>query len=191
MKFNEHSNFAGEHSFLSASKYSWLNYDEERLAERVVTAQAAALGTRMHELAAEHIRLGLKMPRNRVTFNQYVNDAIGFRMTPEQILFYSVNAFGTADAIRYDEATNSHRGMLRIHDLKTGTTRVSLKQLDIYAAYFCLEYSVRPFDIDMELRIYQNDDILVNEPAPDTILYVMDKIVRFDRIIEGMKQEAA
>lgn len=189
MRFNDHSRLAGEHSFLSASKYSWLNYDESKLVDRYSTAQAAAFGTRLHALAAEHITLGMKMPRNNVTFNQYVNDAIGFRMTPEQVLFYSVNAFGTADAIRYDEPDAKHKGQLRIHDLKTGTTRVSIKQLEIYEAYFCLEYAVRPFDIDAELRIYQNDDILVHHPEPEEILYVMDKIVQFDKIIESLKEE--
>ena len=115
MKFNDHSALNGAHAFLSASKYHWLNYSSDKLVETFRTAQAAAKGTRLHELAAEHIRLKMRMPRNKVTFNNYVNDAIGFRMTPEQVLFYSINCFGTADAISFD------KGLLRIHDLKTGT----------------------------------------------------------------------
>ena len=70
-------------------------------------------------MAAEHIRLGMRIPCNKVTFNAYVNDAIGYRMTPEQVLYYSPNVYGTADAIRFYE--NSR--FLRIHDLKTGNTR--------------------------------------------------------------------
>lgn len=185
MLFNDHSRLAGEHSFLSASQHSWVNYDEQKLAQRYTTVQAAALGTRLHALAAEHISLGLKMPRNNATFNQYVNDAIGYRMNPEQVLFYSVNAFGTADAIKFDE----DKSFLRIHDLKTGTSRVSIDQLKIYEAYFCLEYNYSPFNIKSELRIYQNDEVYVNNPDAEDILYIMDKIVHFDKIIEALKEE--
>lgn len=184
MNFNEHSRLKGEHAFLSASKYSWLNYDEERLIEAWKRSEAAAMGTRLHALAAEHISLKLRMPKNRATFNAYVNDAIGFKMEPEVVLFYSVNAFGTADAISFDEK----RGFLRIHDLKTGTSRVSMSQLHIYEALFCLEYDVRPAEIKSELRIYQNDDILVDEPDPDMISHVVSKIVSYDRLIESLKE---
>lgn len=184
MRFNDHSRLVGEHAFLSASKHSWLNYSDDKLAAVYSSAQAAARGTRLHALAAEHISLGMRMPRNNATFNRYVNDAIGFRMTPEQVLFYSVNAFGTADAIKFDE----DKQFLRIHDLKTGTTRVSPDQLVIYQALFCLEYNIRPFEIRSELRIYQNDDILTIEPEPDSVLHVMDKIVHFDKIIEELKE---
>lgn len=183
MKWNEHTRLQGEHAFLSASKYAWLNYDEEKLRASYFNAQAAAQGTRLHALAAEHIRLSLRMPRNSMTFNQYVNDAIGFKMQPEQVLFYSVNCFGTADAIVFDEK----KSFLRIHDLKTGTSRASMMQLYIYMALFCLEYSVRPGEIDAELRIYQNDDVLINNPETDEIARVIGRIITFDKIIEEMK----
>ena len=183
MKFNDHSRLIGEHAFLSASKHSWIRYDDEKLADVFMTSQAAARGTMLHDLAAKHIKLKMRMPRNSVTFNQYVNDAIGFKLIPEQVLFYSFNAFGTADAIRFDE----RKGFLRIHDLKTGTTRVSMEQLDIYAALFCLEYDVRPGDIDMELRIYQNDEVFIREPETDEIAHIMSRIVHFDKIIEELK----
>ena len=187
MLFNDHSKLLGEHAFLSASKYSWLGYDEEKLATTYETAQAAALGTRLHALAAEHISLGMKMPRNNATFNAYVNDAIGYRMTPEQVLFYSVNAFGTADAIRFDE----RKSFLRVHDLKTGVNKASMAQLDIYNALFCLEYDILPTEISSELRIYQNDEIYIREPEPDEIAHVMSKIVHFDKLIEAIKAEEA
>lgn len=186
MKFNDHSRLAGEHAFLSASKHSWINYDEETLVQRYATAQAAARGTVLHALAAQHIQLKLRMPKNNMTFNRYVNDAIGFDLTPEQVLFYSVNCFGTADAIKFDEK----KSFLRIHDLKTGTTRVSMEQLDIYAALFCLEYDIRPGDIEMELRIYQNDEIFIREPEVDDIAHIMSKIIVFDKRIEQLKAEA-
>lgn len=185
MKFNDHSQLSGAHAFLSASKYHWLNYSPDKLIETFRTAQAAAKGTRLHELAAEHIRLKMRMPRNKVTFNNYVNDAIGFRMEPEQVLFYSVNCFGTADAISFD------KGLLRIHDLKTGVHPAKIDQLMIYAALFCLEYDERPGAINYELRIYQNDDIQVANPEGDDIATIMDTIIQFDKLIEKIKEEEA
>jgi hypothetical protein len=29
--FNKHSNLAGQHAFLSASKYHWVNYTDQKL----------------------------------------------------------------------------------------------------------------------------------------------------------------
>ena len=78
----------------------------------------------------------------------YVNDAIGFRMRPEQPLFYSENCFGTADAISFDEK----KKYLRIHDLKTGVGKVKLDQLLIYASLFCLEYNFKPGDMIFDLK---------------------------------------
>ena len=31
MNFNKHSNLEGRHAFLGASKYHWVNYDEDKL----------------------------------------------------------------------------------------------------------------------------------------------------------------
>ena len=185
VKFNNHSQLNGAHAFLSASKYHWLNYSPDKLIESFRTSQAAAKGTRLHELAAEHIRLKMRMPRNKVTFNNYVNDAIGFRMVPEQVLFYSINCFGTADAISFD------KGLLRIHDLKTGVHPAKVDQLMIYAALFCLEYDERPGAINYELRIYQNDDIQVANPEGEDIARIMDTIIQFDKLIEKIKEEEA
>ena len=33
MNWNRHSDLMGTHAFLSASKYHWLNYDADKLAE--------------------------------------------------------------------------------------------------------------------------------------------------------------
>lgn len=114
----------------------------------------------------------------------YVNDAIGFGMTPEQVLYYSPNCFGTADTISFK------KNILRIHDLKTGETKASLHQLEVYAALFCLEYDIKPGELDdIELRIYQNDDVLVGHPQADDILPIMDSIIHFDKLIEKCKEE--
>ena len=191
MQFNNHSNLIGKHAFLGASKYSWLNYDVDKLRTTYTNWLAVQRGTDLHDLAARCIKLGVKLPRNNETLNRYVNDAIGYRLTPEQPLFYSFNCFGTTDAISF------RNNFLRIHDLKTGQTPASIDQLLIYAALFCLEYHVDPKKIDMELRIYQSNDILVlnRETAqsfdiPDLgkeVSDIMQKIVDFDKEIERIK----
>lgn len=184
MKFNAHSALTGQHAFLSASNYHWLNYDPDKLTERYLKHQAVQRGTDLHDLACRCIKLGVCMPRNGKTMNRYVNDAIGFRMTPEQVLYYSPNCFGTADAISFD------KNFLRIHDLKTGESDTSMHQLQIYAALFCLEYAVHPETLDgIELRIYQSNDVRVENPEPSLIREIMGIIERDDQIIEKLKQQ--
>lgn len=183
MNWNSYSALEGRHAFLGASKWHWINYDEEKLKEAYRRSEAAERGTELHKFAADAIRLGMKLQKSRRTINAYVNDAIGFKMKPEQILFYSLNAFGTVDAISFE------KNFLRIHDLKTGVTPVSFNQLIVYAAYFCLEYRHDPFEIEMELRIYQMDEIEVYIPDPAEVKLVMEKTIEFDRLIELEKEK--
>ena len=183
MNFKPHYNLEGKHAFLSASKYHWLNYDEQKLIDTYSNFLAVQRGTELHEFAAHAIKLGIKLPKSNRTLNMYVNDAISYRMTPEQPLYFSDNCFGTADAICFN------KDLLRVHDLKTGMSPVSMHQLEIYAALFCLEYDVSPKDIDMELRIYQSNEAIVHNPEADDIFHVMDKIVLFDKILSEMKSE--
>lgn len=190
MIFNTHSALAGKHATISASKYHWVRYSNEKFLNWVQTQLMAAKGSRLHNIAALLITEGLKMPRNSKTLNMYVNDCIGFRMTPEQILFYSLNAFGTADAISFREIDG--KKVLRIFDLKTGVAEASFEQLIVYVAFFCLEYEYRPFEIDyIELRIYQNDNVKILEPSIADITMVMDRIVTFDRLLNEMQEAAA
>ena len=184
MNFNKHSELIGKHAFLSASKYHWINYDDEKLDRSYKLSLAAQRGTELHNFAHEAIRLGIKLPKTPRTINLYVNDAIGYRMTCEQIFYYSDNAFGTADTVAF------RKNFLRIHDLKNGATPTSEKQLFVYAGLFCLEYGFKPFDIDGEYRIYQNDEIRVYEHDADYIAHVMDRIVSFDRRINEIRLEA-
>lgn len=189
--FNDHSRLEGSHAFLGASKYHWINYDEDKLINTYKRQLAAQQGTRFHAFAAECISLGQRLPKSKKTLNSYVNDAIGFRMTPEQILYYSENCYGTADAISFRNNT------LRIHDYKSGEVPAHIEQLYIYAALFCLEYNVAPGSIEhIELRIYQNDDIFgvsteTEENLVDDIAHIMDKIIVFDKAINKIKQEEA
>ena len=181
MKFNRHPNLDGIHAFLSPSKYSWVNYDDQKLEAVFANWRASQLGTELHELAAKMIKLGVKLPKTKQTLNMYVNDGIGFRMATEVCLFYSINAFGTADAISFKN------NFLRIHDLKNGRTPASIKQLKVYAALFCLEYSFNPRDLDIELRLYQLDEVLVDNPTPEEILFIMERIIMFDKRINEIK----
>lgn len=183
MNFNNHSMLEGKHAFLGASKYHWINYDADKVADSYSRFLAVQKGTELHDFAAQCIKLGQKLPRSKKTLNMYVNDAIGFKMTPEQVLYYSENCFGTADSISF------RNGLLRIHDLKTGAIPAHMEQLMIYAALFCLEYKVKPSEIDMELRIYQSDNVLYHNPTAEDIVPIIDKIISFDKIIANIKLE--
>ena len=185
MNFNNHLNLEGQHAFLGASKYHWRNYSETKVVEAYNKYLATLRGTTLHDFAAQCIKLGQKLPKSKKTLNNYVNDAIGYKMTPEQVLYYSENCFGTADAICF------RNRLLRIHDLKTGTIPAHMEQLEIYAALFCLEYKIKPSDIDIELRIYQNDEVLCHKPGADEIVPIMDKIITFDKALNKVKEREA
>lgn len=179
MNFNKHSELEGKHALLSPSKPYWLSYNQDQMRNFVIAQRAAARGTRLHDLAANLITEGLKLRGSTQTLTAYVNDAIGYGMTPEVALKYTDACFGHTDAIDYS------RGVLRIHDLKTGTGPVHMEQLEIYAALFLLEYErvlgVNPMNTKVNLRIYQNDDI--QEYAPDKD--------RIEEVIYGIKEKEA
>ena len=182
MDFKEHSDLAGRHAFLSPSYYHWINYNDQKLEARLVSWRAAMRGVSLHEFAHMAVKLGQKLPKSRKTLHMYVNDGIAYKMEVEVPLFYSANCFGHADSVAFNGR------LLRIHDLKTGIGRTSVHQLEIYAALFCLEYSYSPFDIEIELRIYQSDEIQVYHPDPDQIRNIMDTIIEFDLKIEYMRE---
>lgn len=181
MVFNNHTNLEGLHAPFGASRSSWLRYSDDKVIETYQNMRAAEVGTRLHEWAAETIKLGLKQPRSSRTIYAYVNDAIGFKMDTEVVLFYSERFFGTADAISF------RNNFLRIHDLKTGVRPAHIEQLEIYAALFCLEYKIKPSSIKIELRIYQNDQVLVHEPTVEEIVEIMDKIIHLDKLLENVE----
>lgn len=181
MNFNNHSHLEGQHAFLSPSRYHWINYNNDKLITTFTKYQAAQRGSELHDLAQRLINLGVKLPKSRKTLNLYVNDAIGFKMQTEQILYYSDNCFGTTDAISF------RKNMLRIHDLKNGLIPTSMNQLLVYTALFCLEYNIKPIDIEIELRLYQLDEVVVCIPTPEEVYNVIDKIISFDKMIEQLK----
>ena len=183
MNFVKHSNLEGLHAVFSPSQPSWLRYSDDAAIESYSNRKAAALGTRLHAWAKETIDLGIKQPRSKKTLYSYVNDAIGFNMSTEVVLYYSDRFFGTADAISFRD------NLLRIHDLKTGKTPAKMEQLQVYAALFCLEYKFKPGDIEMELRIYQNDEVLVHTPTAEDILPIMDQIVHLEKLLTRVDNE--
>lgn len=178
MVFNRHDNLEGLHAPFGASKSSWLRYDDEKAVNVYRNLKAAEMGTRLHEWAKSTIDLGIKQPRSKKTIYNYVNDAIGFKMSTEVVLYYSPYFFGTADSICF------RNNFLRVHDLKTGVTAVHMEQLFIYVALFCLEYKVKPSEIQIECRIYQSDDILVANPTAEDIVPIMDKIIHLNKLLE-------
>ena len=181
--FNRHPDLVGKHAFVSASKNSWINYDDEKFVASIYKSVAAARGTRLHELARALIFDGVKLAATSQTLNLYVNDAIGYRMDPEVVLYYSKNAFGTADAISFRD------GVLRIFDLKTGVIPAKEVQLELYAAFFCLEYGVKPLGIEYDLRIYQNDNIEFYDTDPERVAWLMSRIVEADKLIKIAEAE--
>ena len=181
MNFIKHSNLEGLHAPFSASQSSWLRYDDEKALSVFRKKKAKEMGTRLQAWAAETIELGIKQPRSKKTICSYVNDAIGFKMSTEVVLFYSKYFFGTADAISF------RNNMLRIHDLKTGESG-HMEQLEVYAALFCLEYKIKPGEIDIELRLYKNDEVIVHNPTAEDILPIMDKIIHLNKILESQEE---
>ena len=179
MNFNKHSELDGKHAILSPSKPYWLNYSQDQMVNYLRSQRAAQEGTDLHEIAASLIRKGLKLRGSTQTLTAYVNDAIGYGMTPEVALKYSDTCFGHADAVDFNH------GVLRIHDLKTGSGPVHMEQLEIYAALFLLEYEralgVNPLNTKVNLRIYQNDDIQEYSPDKD----------RMESLIYGIKERDA
>ena len=206
MIWHDHSKLAGTHAFLSASQSSWLNKNAEELIDAKKNSFSQQIGTLLHAYAADCIKYkeklrksderGVKfdlmrkgipeyaidMHRIYPTFMSYVNDAVGYGLNPEMVLYSSNECYGTADAIDMDGK------LLRIHDLKTGVKPAKMDQLMVYAVLFFLEYGVNPGAIQTELRIYQMDEVLVYEPDVDELREVMDDIVEKDRIIKAMNE---
>lgn len=183
MIFNEHSKLDGKHAFLGASRYHWINYSENKLASVFKNFQATQRGTQLHALAESLITFNITVSEKPDAFNMFVNDAIRFKMKPEVLLFYSDHAFGTADAISF------RNNILQIHDLKTGISKASMTQLEVYAALFCLEYSPDLSEISIVLRIYQGDSIMEHKPSVADIAYIMQRIQHFSDLLSQLSED--
>lgn len=206
-------NYKNDHAILSPSQWRWLNYEtEEDFLNLIARSKATEIGTLLHTVAADRIEYGMKLkkgdrdsvilellkngiPRAIIDYIDfdlifenlytYVNDCIGFRMYPEVELRYSDICKGTADAISYREKDS----FLRIHDLKTGTTPAHMEQLLVYSALFFLQNRyLKLSESKIELRIYQNNEVLVHNPGVDEILPIMDKIENSSKFIGEVLQ---
>ena len=185
MQFNKHYNLEGLHAPFSPSQSSWLRYDDEKAIQTYINRKAAQLGSKLHQWAKDTIDLGIKQPKSKKTLYAYVNDAIGFKMDTEVVLFYSDRFFGTADTICF------RNNFLRVHDLKTGKVPADIEQLYVYVALFCLEYKIRPGDLaGIECRLYQNDEVWIENPTAEDIVPIMDHIVHLDKLLIKLEEEA-
>lgn len=185
MQFNKHYDLEGKHSALSASKHSWVRYTPERMEQVILNERKKQEGTELHAIASAMIKKRIKAsPHVKKAFNLFVNDAIGFKLHSEVVLSYSKNAFATSDAIGFRD------GVLRIHDLKTGDSKPSFEQLDIYAALFMLEYDVDPFKVkDIVQRLYQFDGFEEQHQDPQVIQDIMNQIIEMDQVITRVDME--
>lgn len=190
MHWNRHFAQEGTHAFLSPSQASWVNYDEDALIERFVNQQAITRGTELHSYAETAIKHKIRQPENTDTLYHYINDGIDYNMDPEVVLFASKWCYGTADTIsfRIEPDESSIVRTLRIHDLKTGKSPAKIRQLEVYAALFCLEYGFIPSDINIVLRIYQFNEIVECRPESKDIVPIMDKISRFTDLLESIEK---
>lgn len=183
--FNNHYRLEGLHAPFSPSQPSWLRYDDDDAIQAYINKQAAALGTKLHKWAQDTINLGIKQPRSKKTIYAYVNDAIGFKMDTEVVLYYSDRFYGTADTICF------RNNFLRVHDLKTGKNPAKMEQVLVYVALFCLEYRIRPSELaGIECRLYQNDDVEIVNPTAEDIVPIMDHIVHLDKLLQKVDEEA-
>lgn len=195
MEWNDHWRLAGQHAFLSPSNYSWLGYDSEKMSRSYENKQNVARGTALHELASQLIKSKTELAPKKKALNLFVNDAIRDNMSSEVLLYYSDYCFGTADAINWDPTVKE----LRIYDLKTGVSKPSFKQLDIYAALFCLEYNVNPKKITIIQRLYQGngymeqvtikDKARVEGESHDNIAWIMAHIKEMSGVIKEKEDE--
>ena len=213
MNFNPHSELRGRHAVFAPSLPFWMNDTQEEAIQRYCSSFSTIVGTAIHSLAERHIKYSIKLGRSdkkyipmalldakipaavvdRLPIDDifanlalYVNDCIGFRMTPEVVLYYSDILFGTSDAIHFDERER----LLRINDLKTGVAPGKMDQLIGYDALFRLEYCpllrIRPEDIRSELRIYQFGEVRLCEPDPDEVITVMNHIRTLDKTMNSL-----
>lgn len=213
MNFNQHSELRGRHAVFAPSVPYWMNDNEEEAIQRYCSSFATSVGTALHSLAEDHIKYSVKMTRfdkkyvpltllkakvpasvvDRLPVDDlfdnlmpYVNDSIGFRMTPEVVLYYSDIFFGTTDAIHFDERER----LLRINDFKSGSSPAKMDQLIGYDALFRLEYCpllrIRPEEIRSELRIYQFGEVRLCEPESDEVISVMNHIKALDKTMSGL-----
>lgn len=76
--FTDHSDLSGQHALFSPSQSSWLRYDDEKIADRVLSQYRAPLGTEIHEYAAFKIDTRHKVT-NIKSIREGVEEYIGLK----------------------------------------------------------------------------------------------------------------
>lgn len=210
MIWKDYSRLKNTHAFCGGSNYRWRNYDLEKLEQARISSFAAPIGTALHEYAAENIRHKIKVQKNDkhglaryliiekkippkalvnlgeqfLNLYNYVNDCIDFNLDPEVTLYFSEHCYGFADAISWQD------GVLQISDLKTGTSPASFMQLENYACFFCLDYKIKPKEINKIIfRLYQCGEITVAEPPSDILVPIIDQLIEFNRYLNWFSSE--
>ena len=182
MIWNNHKELEGKHAFMGASNYHWTNYDDITFEARYYNQFSQVIGTAIHELAHDCIVSRTKLNKHDIhlielkLYKAFVpKDAYDANLILENLIPF-VN-----DAIGYYERDK----ILRIHDYKNGVTQADIRQLYIYAALFCLEYHVNPLTLNkIECRIYQNLEVLIDNPTGEVIQFYMDKIQNRTELIK-------
>lgn len=120
----------------------------------------------------------------------YITDGVGFKMEVELPLQYDESEyfFGTADTLCFNGNT------LRIHDFKSGDNPAHIEQLKVYAALFCLEYNIKPYTINIILRLYQLngiEEIVINKDTDgyEEFISIIDTIVSMEKIARDIEEE--
>ena len=143
MNYETYSNLVGKHAMFSPSSTNLLDKDNQYIVGFWARKFIPEIGTALHDIARAHIKNSIKLTKytksevllalidtykiplpvikRAIDFDDkyknlmiYVNDAIKYRMIPEQILYFSKLIFGTADAISaLDDIERT--GVLRIH----------------------------------------------------------------------------
>lgn len=77
MIWHDHSKLVGEHAFLGASKYHWLNYTDDQMIAKYKSSYTQAVGTYLHELAAGLIENHMKLSKSDsklLTYHCYLTE---------------------------------------------------------------------------------------------------------------------
>jgi hypothetical protein len=52
-----------------------------------------------------------------------------------------------------------------------------------------LEYKEKPHEIEISLGVYKKDEVAFCEPDPEEIVYIMNRIIHFDKLLAQFDKE--
>lgn len=211
----------GQHAILAPSTYK-AGREPTKVLKNYCSRYATDIGTALHALAQKRIDrherlspelakdwivntlLDANIPREVINpelywanLMNYVNDAIGFGMLTEIPVKYSDRSFGWIDAFTYDPSTRT----VRIHDYKSGFTKINEEQTLNYVALWALEYE-KYWKLDLRktnyiLHIYKSEidengnvipTIIDLSPSPERVMAQVDAYKRDDLLIKDFME---